>query len=98
MFRLGPDFDFSDISDIRVVEEIPNEILQNEEAQVIIDDGHEIRQEGDNDTETIVIETINDVDMEDAAVFENVANEVSIVSTGPFERQNMTSELTQYFC
>ena len=88
--RIGADFGLPDINDINVVEEsVNNDILvQVEQVQ---DKGHTHNEPNANygDTETIVIEHINQVDMSDAIVFDNVGNEVSISSSAPFDKQSI---------
>ncbi|CAG2123411.1 unnamed protein product, partial [Medioppia subpectinata] len=64
-----------------------------DQSQGIIDDKHRIVRDAnanDEDMETIVIETMNDVDMSDAIVFGNVGNDVTISSSNQFDRQQMS--------
>ncbi|CAG2178032.1 unnamed protein product [Oppiella nova] len=85
--RIGADLGLPDINDIHVVDESVNhDILAN------VDQSQEhMNREGDIDMDTIVIETINEVDMSDAIVFGNVGNDVTISSSNPFDRQSIGS-------
>lgn len=93
--RIGADFGLPDINDIHVGEEsVNNDILG--QSQVTITDKQMSNETNDVDMDTIVIETINDVDMSDAIVFDNVGNEVSISSSTPFDRQSINNCLKSF--
>lgn len=88
--RIGADFGLPDINDINVGEEsVNNDIMVAVEQTQDKAQAHNEVNATYVDTETIVIETINDVDMSDAIVFDNVGNEVSISSSAPFEKQGI---------
>ncbi|XP_054166368.1 protein lin-54 homolog isoform X2 [Oppia nitens] len=82
--RIGADFTLPEEHNL-VDEFVNNDILVNvDQSQVIDDKSGNNNNANDVDMDTIVIETINDVDMNDAIVFDNVGNEVSISSTNQF--------------